>query len=186
MYEKRRGTGGARLAAGFPSPLVNPTDLAALDVAFRNSIAAALGNPQDTAAKDKAREALLDALRKDANYVEGLASHDLEMLLSSGYYAASTNRAPSPLDQPGIVELRNLAATQLLLRVTPITNAKSYQVQTNTNGNGTWTDAGIYTQARRIVLGNLTPGTTYSVRARAIGGSTGTSDWSAPVSLMAT
>jgi hypothetical protein len=59
-------------------------------------------------------------------------------------------------------------------------------VQTNTNGNGTWLDAGIYTQARRIVLGNLTPGTTYAIRARAIGGSDGSSEWSNPVSLMAT
>jgi hypothetical protein len=80
----------------------------------------------------------------------------------------------------------NLATTKLLVRLTPITNARSYNVQTNTNGNGTWQDAGIYTQARRIVLGNLTPGTTYVVRARAIGGSTGSSDWSNPVSLMAT
>ena len=80
----------------------------------------------------------------------------------------------------------NLATTKLLVRLTPVTNAKSYNVQTNTNGNGTWTDAGIYTQARRIVVGSLTPGTTYSIRARAIGGSTGSSDWSAPVSVMAT
>jgi len=172
--------------AAFPTPPVSPVNLAALDLTFRNAIAAATGDPQDTAAKEKAGEALLDALRKDANYVESIASHDLEMLLSSGYYAASTNRAPSPLDQPGIAELSNLAATQLLLRVTPITNAKSYQVQTNTNGNGTWTEAGIYTQARRIVLTNLTPGTVYSVRARAIGGSTGYSDWSKAASQMAT
>jgi hypothetical protein len=79
-----------------------------------------------------------------------------------------------------------MATTKLLVRLTPVTNARSYNVQTNTNGNGAWADAGIYTQARRIVLGSLTPGTTYNVRARAIGGNTGLSDWSAPVSLMAT
>ena len=185
--------------AAFPNPPVPPapitkdpanadavSDLTTLDLAFRNAIAAATGDPQATAAKEKARESLLDALRKDANYVESIASHDLETLLSSGYYASSTNHAQSPLDPPGIVTLTNLAATQLLLRVTPITNAKSYQVQTNTNGNGTWTEAGIYTQARRIVLTSLTPGTVYSVRARAIGGSTGYSDWSKAASQMAT
>jgi hypothetical protein len=90
------------------------------------------------------------------------------------------------LDQPVILQLDNLASTQLLLRLTPITNAKSYQVQTNTNGNGTWAEAGIYTQARRIALTNLTPGTIYSVRARAIGGSTGSSDWSIAAAHMAT
>jgi hypothetical protein len=36
------------------------------------------------------------------------------------------------------------------------------------------------------VLKGLTPGTTYSVRARAIGGSTGASNWSNPASVMAT
>ncbi len=82
--------------------------------------------------------------------------------------------------------LDNLAATQLLVRLTPVTNAKSYQLQTNTNGNGTWQDAGIFTQARRIELGNLTSGATYGVRARAIGGSTGHSDWSDPVSHIVT
>ena len=170
----------------FPAPPVKPADLTTLDSAFRDAIAAATGDPQDTAAKDNAREDLLDALRKDANYVESVANHDLEMLLSSGYIANSTNRAQSPLDQPVITELSNIASTQLLLRITPVTNARSYQVQTNTNGNGTWAEAGIFTQARRILLTNLTPGTTYSVRTRAVGGSTGYSDWSKSASQMAT
>jgi len=39
---------------------------------------------------------------------------------------------------------------------------------------------------RRIVLLGLTPGTIYFVRVRAIGGSTGYSEWSVPVSLMCT
>ncbi len=73
--------------------------------------------------------------------------------------------------------------TQLLLRLTPVTNAKSYQLQISTAG-GAWTEAGIYTQARRIVLPGLTSGTIYNVRARAIGGSTGYSDWSIPASQM--
>jgi hypothetical protein len=43
----------------------------------------------------------------------------------------------------------------------------------------------MFTQARRIVLTGLTPGVTYAVRVRAIGGSTGFSDWSDPISHMA-
>ena len=130
-------------------------------------------------ASGKARDAVVDALRKDA-------SHDLEMLLSSGYLPASTNRASAPLDQPVIVTLDNAGVTKLLLRLTPVLNAKSYQVPTNTNGNGTWQEAGIFAQARRITLEGLTSGTTYSVRARAVGGTTGYSDWSIPASHMAT
>jgi hypothetical protein len=56
-------------------------------------------------------------------------------------------------------------------------------VQTN-NGGG-WTSAGISTQARKITLHGLTPGQVYSVPSRAIGGSTGYSDWNGPVSHMA-
>ena len=97
-----------------------------------------------------------------------------------------TNRSSSPLDTPSVTELSNLATTQFLLRLTPITNARNYQAQISTAGNNGWQDAGIFSQARRIVLRTLTPGTIYNVRARAIGGSTGFSDWSVPASLMAT
>lgn len=171
----------------FPAPPVKSADLTALNDTFRDAIAAAAtGGQQETAAKVKAHDAVVDALRKNANYVQTIASHDLEMLLSSGFLPASTNRASAPLDQPVVMTLDNAGTTKLLLRLTPVLNARSYQVQTNTNGNGTWTEAGIYTQARRITLEGLTPGTTYSVRARAVGGATGYSDWSTPASHMAT
>ena len=160
--------------------------LAPLNTRMDSLVAALPGGIQLTAAKNAARNAALDALRMEANYVQTLASKNLDVLLTSGFYANSTNRAQSPLDPPVISEVDNLATTKLLVRLSPVTNAKSYNVQTNTTGTSGWQDAGIYTQARRIVLGNLIPGTTYSIRARAIGGSTGSSDWSNPVSLMAT
>ncbi|NOS68990.1 MAG: fibronectin type III domain-containing protein [Verrucomicrobia bacterium] len=37
-----------------------------------------------------------------------------------------------------------------------------------------------------VLLDGLTPGATYAVQARAVGGTTGYSDWSDPVSHMAT
>ena len=43
-----------------------------------------------------------------------------------------------------------------------------------------WTTAMFSTQARTITLAGLTTGTVYQVRARALGGSTGQSDWSMP------
>ena len=93
--------------------------------------------------------------------------------------------APAPLDQPLITALENLGTTQVLLRLSPMANVRSFQVQTGTDGK-TWQEAGIYTQGRRIVLQALTPATVYYVRARGIGGSTGRSDWSVPASIMAT
>ena len=50
----------------------------------------------------------------------------------------------------------------------------------------TWQEGLISTQARRITLTGLTPGTTYRVRVRAIGGSTGCGDWTESGPLMAT
>ena len=98
----------------------------------------------------------------------------------------STNRASSPLDDTAIVSLLNNGTTQALLQLLPVRNAKSYQMQISTDAGKTWVEAGISTRATRIVLPNLTPGTTYTVRARAIGGSTGASAWTAPRSIMST
>jgi hypothetical protein len=52
-------------------------------------------------------------------------------------------------------------------------------------GANGWQAVGTFTNSRRIVLENLTPGTTYTVQARAVG-TTGYSEWSDPVSRMAT
>ncbi len=46
--------------------------------------------------------------------------------------------------------------------------------------------AGVVTQARWFVIPGWIPGTTYTVQIRAVGGTTGHSDWSDPISHMAT
>ena len=148
--------------------------------------AAAGGGIQATATKNSAREALIVQLRQVANYVQGAANNDLPTLLSSGFDATSTNTSQSPLDKPVILRIENEVSTELLVRLTPITNARAYELRTSVNGNGGWHQAGVFTQARRVPLTALTPGTTYNVSARAVGGSTGYSDWSDPVSHMAT
>jgi hypothetical protein len=67
-----------------------------------------------------------------------------------------------------------------------VLNARSYQSQISTDGGKTWTDMGDSTGARRIVLEPVIPGTVYTVRFRAVGGSTKYSAWSDPVSHIAT
>jgi len=59
-------------------------------------------------------------------------------------------------------------------------------VQTSSDNGKTWLDAVVSPKAIRIVISNLVPGTTYLVRARAIGGSTGASNWTSPGSIMST
>jgi Fibronectin type III domain len=172
--------------ASFPTPPVTPTILGTLNSTFHDAILAAMpGGIQLTAAKNAARLNVIGALRQEASYVQTHASQNLDVLLTSGFYANSTNRAQSPLEQPVILLVENLAATQLLVRVSPITNAKSYQVRLTIAGNPP-VDGGIFTQSRRIVLMNLVTGTTYTIQVRAIGGSTGSSEWSDPLSHIVT
>jgi hypothetical protein len=167
----------------FPTPLVPLGALTAAQAAFHDAVlAAAQGGTQLTAIKNEKRVMLEDLLRQEASYVQALAMHNLSTLLSSGFQASSTNRASTQLATPTIVGLENGLSAQLILKMLPVVNAKSYEVQTR-NGGG-WTPAGVFTQARSIVLPGLTPGQSYAVQARAIGGSTGYSDWSDPVSHM--
>ena len=114
-----------------------------------------------------------------------LNSHnDLPTLLSSGFEANNGPGSQSPLAKPAILAILNEASTQLVVRGAAVNNAHAYEAQIK-NGTGGWQPAGTFTQTRRLVLTNLTPGQTYTVQIRAVGGSTGYSDWSDPVSHMA-
>lgn len=170
--------------AGFPTPPVMLAVLGALQTTFANALAAAAqGGKQLTAVKNGARAALLTALRKEAAYVQTLAGQDIALLLSSGFLANSTNKTQSPLTTPNIIGIENGMSTQLVVRLQGVPNARAYEVQVK-NGTGGWVQAGVFTQARGIVVPGLTPGNTYSVQARGVGGSVGYSDWSDPVSHM--
>jgi hypothetical protein len=170
------------------APPVKPADVTALNQTFSDSITAATGDPEKTAAMNTAKAAVLDALRKNASYVETVGSQpdNLQLILSSGFEATSVNRAPSPLDQPAILDLSNLAPTMVLLRLTSIVNARAYQVQTSLDGGKTWQEAVISPKARRIVLEGLASASTLMVRARAVGGSTGYSPWCTSGSIVVT
>ena len=174
--------------AAFPNLTAKVAELTTLLKALQDAAnAMALGGtPQHTVLRDEAQEALLDALRQTGAAVQSVALNSLSTLLSSGFQAVSQNTASTPLDTPTILSASNLATTQVLLRLTPIDNARSYEIRLTADGGKTWLNGGISSQARRIVLPNLVPGTVYTIQARAIGGSTGQSDWSTPVSIMAT
>ncbi len=119
-------------------------------------------------------------------YVQIIARHDLALLLSSGFEAASTNRASIPLLRPDIAAIINEVSGALLVRGTSVLNARSYQVQISTDAGKTLVAMDESTGARRIVVQPVTPGTVYTVRIRAVGGSTKFSEWSNAVSRMAT
>ena len=171
----------------FPNLVVPPAQIKVLADTLTAKIADRVtGGPSAKAAQDKAFDALADALNSNANIVEMVVGSDLEMLLNTGYLPASTNRTSSPLDDTAIQGLYNNGSTQLLLRLATVRNAGSYQVQISTDGGVTWQEAVVSRKAFRIVLTNLTPTKTYMVRARAIGGSTGSSAWAVSGSIVCT
>lgn len=163
-----------------------PTDVQTLQTAFSDAIeAAADGGTALTAAKNAARVPLLAALDQLAFFVQGICRYNLTLLLQSGFQAASTNRAQTPLPMPAITGIDNDSSTQLDVHVSPLANAYSYEVQIST-GTGNWATVATSTQARNITLTGLMTGTTYNVRVRGIGGSTGYSDWSLPLPRIVT
>lgn len=171
--------------ASFPLLPLTLAALGVLQTTFQDTLAAqAQGGKLATAKKNAAREELTTALRSIAAYVQGISAQDKPMMLSSGFQANSTARSRLQLDTPNIVQIDNGMSTELVLRLTPILNARAYETQVKT-GTGDWQPAGISTNSRGVVVENLTPGLVYTMQVRAIGGITGYSDWSDPVSHMA-
>ena len=146
--------------------------------------AAKNGGKQATAAKNARREELIALLRQNAAYVQSIAGEDLELLLTSGYEAMSTSRARIMLPPPVVELVDNPQSTKLGLRLTPVPTARAYEVRIM-HGTGAWEAVGVFTYSRPILIENLTPGIVYTLQARAVGGTTGYSDWSDPVSHMA-
>jgi hypothetical protein len=175
-------TGNAHYATPIPPLPVVTTGLGS----FTTALAAAAGGGKAlTAAKNEQRENLLAMLRQLAAYVQGACGNDLSWLLSSGFSAMSTNRSQTALAKPAILGITNGTSMALTLNVETVANARAYEVRHSVTA-GTWLDGGTYTQARRILVQGLTPGTVYTFQVRAVGGATGYSDWSDPISHMAT
>ena len=168
----------------FPTPPVSVAALGDAQQLYHLAVLAAQGGGvMSTATKNERRAELESLLRQDASYVQGQTGQNLSGLLSSGFEASSTNRTQVPLLAPVIHSLENAPEHQVIVRLAPVANAKSYEVQKK-NGGG-WEAAGVYGSTRGIVLAGFTPGQVYAVQVRAVGGSLKYSDWSQPASLMA-
>lgn len=173
----------------YPTPPVTEVALQSALTAFSLAIAAAQqGGPTETADKNSKREVLIGLLRKLAAYVQENHGNVLASLLSSGFEAVSTNRASAPLPAPTIKDIVNGMSGQLIVRVGAIANAKCYEVRYALIGPGgapgPMQDGLLFTDSRNLAVTGLTPGGNYQFQVRAVGGSTGYSDWSDPVSHM--
>ena len=173
----------------FPTPPVSMADLQTQLTAFSDAMTAhAQGGTAATAAKNNARAVLVGSLRQNALYVQTKCNNDLATLLTSGYQAASTNHSQTVLAQPVIQDLINGNSGELVVRLKPVANAHAYEARYAVLGAGgtlgPWQIGGTFISTRNLTVAGLTPGTQYSVQVRAVGGSTGFSDWSNAVSHM--
>jgi len=170
----------------YTTPVVlSPALLLKVDEFDAAITAAAQGGTQLTAAKNGKRSELIGMLRELAAYVQSQGKNDLTIILSSGFTVNKTDRTRRPLNKPVITDIDNFASTQLMVSMPPLDNARSYEFRARV-GEGDWKTVAISTKARNVILGGFTPGATYDLQGRGVGGSTGYSDWSDPVSHMAT
>jgi hypothetical protein len=109
---------------------------------------------------------------------------DLAVLLSSGFEAQSTNRTSVPLLRPIGLALKNGSSGELVGSVGPVKNCNMYEGRIKLDP-GDWLPSVFTGDSQHISFAGLTPGKTYTAQVRALGGSTGQSDWSDPSSHMA-
>jgi hypothetical protein len=170
--------------AAYPTPPVTPVNLETARADFEQKIAdASVGGPPDTAAKNNSRQTLLGMLRQDAGYVQINCNNDMSLLLSSGFQAMSTNRASTQLDQPIGLVLDNGVSAQLIASMKPVKNTSLYEGRIK-GPTGDWLPTVLTGDSQHIEFNGLTPGLVYTAQVRALGGSTGQSDWSDPSTHM--
>ena len=171
--------------ATYPTPPVTLADLKAAVADFTAKMAAAqTGGVSETAAKNNSRDILVGMLRKVATYVQLTCNDDPALLLTSGFQMQSTNRTSTPLEKPHGLNIKNGGSGQLVARVDPVKNANMYEGRSKA-ANGEWLPSIFSGDSRRITFSGLSPGTNYTIEVRALGGSTGQSDWSDPSTHMA-
>jgi hypothetical protein len=170
---------------GYLDPRVSLADMLEAKNTFISNLAAAQdGGRLATATKNASRRALINLLRQQAAYVQSIAGANLALLLSSGFRAASTNRARLLLPQAVIKNVKSLQSTKLSLAVEPVRTARGYEVRYKTE-TSEYVMGHLSTSSRGILLEDLVPGVIYTIQVRAIGGLTGYGDWSNPAVRMA-
>jgi len=171
--------------AAFPTPPVTLANLQAAQADFTAKISAAqTGGAADTAAKNNSRQGLITMLRDVAAYVQMKCNNDPAILLTSGFQMQSTNRTQVELSKPESLSLKNGSSGQLVARVDPVRSANMYEGRIKPI-DGDWLASVFTGDSQHIIFAGLTRGKDYTAQVRALGGSTGQSDWSDPSTHMA-
>jgi len=169
-----------------PTPPVDVGALGTLKGAFDDAIVKAnKGGSLATAMKDAARAGLVAALDKNASYVDINCEEDMTILLSAGYQAVSTNRVQTVLNPPVIMAVDYGQTGELKLRIKGDAHRKGIQGRIKDVKGTEFGPTITFRNSKSILFKGLAAGTTYVMELCGIGGSTGQSDWSEPVSKIA-
>lgn len=137
------------------------------------------------ATRNAAGVKLLSLTRQLASYVQTTCEGDRVVLLSSGFEPIKTRTPAGVLPPPSNLRLSTTGTSgQLVLRFDRVFNNAGYSVQVAEDPEGPYTDRGVFTNSRRILINDLTPGKVYWVRACA-NGAAGPSGWGGPATAMA-
>ena len=168
----------------FPNPPVTEAALTAALGIYTKALAATVdAGPSATAAKNIAKAALIILLRKLAVYVQSQSNDDLAVLLSSGFRAASTNRARSAMPQAIIRLVAHAASGSLLVVSDTLANVKSWDARWKPEGapDSAYLPAANLGAVRKMTLVDLPILTRVTLQTRGVGGTTGYGNWSDPV-----
>ena len=173
-------------APAFAEAPVKTPELTALQTDYAQKVTIAEnGGRTELAERNMARAALIVALRQNAAFVQIKGSTNLPLLLDSGFKPTKTTRTTGPLSKPTIINVDNFQSTKLMLSAEVDSRTRAVEARYRV-GTGPYQSGGIHTKASRILLEPLVPGSIVESQVRAVGGSDGYSDWSDPVSHMAT
>lgn len=176
---------GMNAPAYSAAPMSTAQLQAYLDDFVQKLAASRNGGRVEIAEKNVARATLLSALRQNANFVQMIAETDLPLLLESGYTAVSTNRTSGPLTKPVITRVDNLQSTIMMIGADADVRSRAMELRFRT-GAGDYKSGGVHTKAKRMMLEGVIPGTMVELQTRSVGGTLSYSDWSDPVTHMAT
>jgi len=174
-------------AALFTGQTANVTAVGTAQVNFHNSLAVVKnGGKLATDDKNAKRAVLLAALRVLAFGIQSIPNLSPEDAAKSGFDVnVAGSHAPVAVDRPVIEDITNVASGKLGVKVTPPKGYKSLEFQ-KTVGTAAPVHAGTFPSSRDVVLEDCESGKLHTIEARAVFGGKRYSEWSEPVSHMAT
>ena len=175
----------------FPAPPIDEaTFKGAIDTLSTKITAALDGGKKAIAERNHQEQVVIKMMRELAHYAEQACKDDLTTFLKSGFHAKSTvSSAKQSLSQyiRKITPGKNSGQFHLVL--VSVDGADAYEIRCTPTVNGTpgTPITQLVTKTRpATTIAGFTPGTTYAIQVRSFADATGFTDWSDPVTRIAT